>query len=67
MAELTPDSEYPVWKIFDDVQIRVRNYEHWQHLHMVQMLFRAQITPNNILTPEQHAKRFEPHPPTTAF
>ena len=67
MAELTPSSDYPVWKMFGDVQIRVRNYEHWQHLHMVQMLFRAQITPDHLLTPDQSTKRFEAHPPTSAF
>lgn len=67
MAEITPDSEFPIWKVYEDLQIKVRSYQHWQDLHAVQMIVRAKITPDEQLSEAQRAMRFDPHPPTNAF
>ena len=66
-ATLSEHSEFPTWQNFGDIQIKVRSYEHWLHLHTIQVTFRAQVTPDHLLTLEQRAKRFELHPPTHTF
>jgi 2-polyprenyl-3-methyl-5-hydroxy-6-metoxy-1,4-benzoquinol methylase len=64
---LTPESEYPSWQNFGDVQLNIHSYGFWQQLHAIQVVLRVKITPDDALEDHEKMMRFEPHIPTMAF